>query len=86
MGPFGTIGRVPGLPWATQVVKKSQNLVRGSPKGSLKESEKGQKRDQNEIQSGKNEGRGPKRTINRFADRHLTIFNDFWSVCQVKNL
>ena len=36
MGPLGTIWGVPELPWAAQVMQKSQNLVRGSPKGNPK--------------------------------------------------
>ena len=61
LGPFGESLGSPGLPWAAQVGKKRQNLVRGSPKGSPKGGQNGPKSDQNEVQSRKNEGRGPKR-------------------------
>ena len=49
----------PGLPWAAQVRKKRQNLVRGSPTGSPKGGQRGPKSDQNEVKGRKKEGRGP---------------------------
>ena len=79
MGPFGIIWGVPGLPWAAQVRKKMQNLVRGSPKGSPKGGQKGPKSDQNEVQSRKNEGRGPKRRKTEAEVRFWTFFCGLWA-------
>ena len=36
LGPFGESLGSPGLPWAAQLRKKMQNLVRGSPQGNPK--------------------------------------------------
>ena len=77
LGPFRESLGSPGLPWAAQVGKKRQNLVRGSPKGSPKGGQKGPKSDQNFVQSRKNEGRGPKRRKTEAEVRFGMFFGGF---------
>ena len=77
LGPFGESLGSPGLPWAAQVRKKRQKLVRGSPKGIPTGGQKGPKSDQNEVQSRKNEGRGPKRRKTEAQVRFGTFLGGF---------
>ena len=77
MGPFGESLGSPGLPWAAQLRKKRQNLVRGSPKGSPKGGQKGPKSDQNEVKSRKNEGRVTRRRKTAAEVRFWTFFGGF---------